>query len=62
MMAMEKLTKASIAWNGDQAGNAPMAVIWLVRLVMATLWWHHDYIHAPLWGRGDGLDQDSLRV
>jgi hypothetical protein len=21
---------------------------------MRIIWWHHDYVHAPLWGRGDG--------
>lgn len=57
MALMEKITKAAIAWNGDDSGNAPGAVIWLVRTIVMLMWWHHDHLHAPLWGRGDGLDQ-----
>ncbi|KAI8632615.1 hypothetical protein F5Y19DRAFT_462502 [Xylariaceae sp. FL1651] len=57
MALMEKLTKISIRLKGDKQGTAPDLVIWLVRTMMLLMWWHHDRIHAPIWGRGDGLDQ-----
>ncbi|KAI0114670.1 hypothetical protein F4776DRAFT_325542 [Hypoxylon sp. NC0597] len=60
MMLMEKITKIAILWNGDEAGNAPHFVIWLVRITVMSMWWHHDHIHAPVWGRGDGLDQSLV--
>lgn len=51
---MEKITKASIAWENDSNGSAPRAVILVVRSIMQLMWWHHDNVHAPIWGRGDG--------
>ncbi|KAI1322273.1 hypothetical protein F5Y16DRAFT_416274 [Xylariaceae sp. FL0255] len=57
MSFMEKLTKWSIKRAGDEDGNAPYVIVLLVRAVVRALWWHHDYIHAPLWGRGDGIKQ-----
>ncbi|OTA66115.1 hypothetical protein K449DRAFT_431589 [Hypoxylon sp. EC38] len=60
MMLMERITKMAISWHGDEAGNAPHFVIWLVRVTVMSMWWYHDHIHAPLWGRGDGLDQSFV--
>ncbi|KAI0107198.1 hypothetical protein GGR51DRAFT_159358 [Nemania sp. FL0031] len=60
MVLMEMVTKVSIKVKGDNQGRAPNSVIWLVRAVMFIMWWHHDKIHAPIWGRGDGLDQMQL--
>ncbi|KAI1182817.1 hypothetical protein F5B17DRAFT_443929 [Nemania serpens] len=60
MALMEKVTKASIQMKGDKQGRAPNSVIWLVRAVMFAMWFHHDKLHAPIWGRGDGLDQMEL--
>lgn len=57
MKLMEKITKASLKWFGDEDGYTPYPIVLLVRLVVMLMWWHHDYIHAPVWGRGDGLDQ-----
>lgn len=51
---MEKITKATV--NLDGKGNAPSVVILLVRMVVITMWWYHDLIHAPFWGRGDGRE------
>ena len=59
MALMEKITNLGISFGGDEQGNAPAWVVWLVRTLMAIMWWHHDYLHAPLWGRGDGLDQEE---
>lgn len=53
MMVMERITKASL--RKTDTGNAPMWVIRLVRLVVFVMWFYHDFIHAPIWGRGDGL-------
>jgi hypothetical protein len=56
-MLLENITKRSISCSGDQEENAPALVIWLVRTAVAVMWWHHDHIHAPIWGRGDGLNR-----
>ncbi|KAK5636795.1 hypothetical protein RRF57_012507 [Xylaria bambusicola] len=61
MTIAEIITKISIAWFGDEYGNAPHAVILLVRAIVITMWWHHDHVHGPVWGRGDGLDAPSIR-
>lgn len=53
MTIMERITKASLRKN--DTGNAPMWVITLVRLVVSGMWLYHDFVHAPIWGRGDGL-------
>ncbi|KAH7048236.1 hypothetical protein B0J12DRAFT_719394 [Macrophomina phaseolina] len=41
--------------NADGRGNVPHAVKTIVRCVFFLMWIHHDYLHAPIWGRGDGL-------
>jgi gliotoxin/aspirochlorine biosynthesis gamma-glutamylcyclotransferase len=57
MTIMEKITKATVDKEGN--GDVPAWVIFLVRFVVVAMWTWHDYIHAPIWGRGDGLDQES---
>ncbi|KAK8044764.1 hypothetical protein PG993_004788 [Apiospora rasikravindrae] len=54
MSLMEKITKTSL--KNSKTGNAPVWVIVMVRVVVITMWLYHDFIHAPIWGRGDGLD------
>ncbi|KAI1778793.1 hypothetical protein F4818DRAFT_229628 [Hypoxylon cercidicola] len=51
MLAMEKLTKGSI----QSDGNAPRWVILLVRCIVFIIWAVHDYLFAPIFGRGDGI-------
>ncbi|KAJ3560967.1 hypothetical protein NPX13_g9119 [Xylaria arbuscula] len=60
MTLAERITKLSIAWFGDEYGNAPYAIILLIRAVVKAMWWHHDNLHAPIWGRGDGLDPSAV--
>ncbi|KAH8773855.1 hypothetical protein F5883DRAFT_385437, partial [Diaporthe sp. PMI_573] len=54
MSIMEKITKASL--KRSRTGNAPLWVITLVRFVVFAMWFSHDYLHAPIWGRGDGME------
>ncbi|ORX98662.1 hypothetical protein BCR34DRAFT_628339 [Clohesyomyces aquaticus] len=54
MALMERITKASLVGGREEA---PIWVITLVRTVVWVMWFHHDYLHAPIWGRGDGLDE-----
>jgi len=54
MSAMEKITKASL--KNSRTGNAPKWVITLVRAVVFAMWFYHDFVHAPIWGSGDGMD------
>ncbi|KAL1846608.1 hypothetical protein Daus18300_014199 [Diaporthe australafricana] len=60
MMVMERITKASL--RKTDTGNAPMWVISLVRLVVFVMWGYHDFIHAPIWGRGDGYGVKFSRL
>jgi gliotoxin/aspirochlorine biosynthesis gamma-glutamylcyclotransferase len=62
MTMAERVTKKSIAWFGDEIGNAPYAVILFVRAIVKAMWWHHDYLHAPIWGQGDGLDAPAIHM
>ena len=55
MAAAEKLTQATE--NSDGTGYCPKWVRFTVRFILYVMWLHHDYIHAPIWGRGDGLDK-----
>ncbi|RWA08675.1 hypothetical protein EKO27_g6432 [Xylaria grammica] len=61
MTIAERITKLSLSWFGDEYGNAPYVIILLVRAIVTAMWWHHDYLHAPIWGRGDGLDAAAIR-
>lgn len=54
MWIMEKITKASL--KRSKTGNASFGVIALVRVVVFAMWFSHDYLHAPIWGRGDGME------
>ncbi|KAF1950194.1 hypothetical protein CC80DRAFT_456340 [Byssothecium circinans] len=51
---LEKITTRSIGKDG----NAQWFIIWLVRGVMHIIWASHDFIFAPVFGRGDGSDQE----
>jgi hypothetical protein len=51
MLALEKLTTKSIQADG----NAQSWVRSLVRWTMYIIWVVHDYLFAPIFGRGDGL-------
>ncbi|KAI0856112.1 hypothetical protein F4860DRAFT_424433 [Xylaria cubensis] len=53
MSVAERITKRSL--RRSKTGNAPMWVIALVRSIVFTMWLYHDYVHAPLWGKGDGM-------
>ncbi|KAI0517007.1 hypothetical protein F5B22DRAFT_636216 [Xylaria bambusicola] len=51
--ALEKITKDSLV--DSDSGDAPPSVVALVRGAVYVMWFHHDYLHAPIWGRGDGM-------
>lgn len=51
MSGLEVLTKSTIGSDG----LAPWWVVFLVRWVVLFLWLVHDYVFAPVFGRGDGL-------
>lgn len=55
MRLLEKITNDSIGPDG----NAHWEVVWLVRLTMHLIWLVHDYIFAPIFGRGDGTHQTA---
>ncbi|OAA63438.1 Glik [Niveomyces insectorum RCEF 264] len=38
-------------------GNVPGWFLWIFDRLLWTMWFHHDYIHSVVWGRGDGLHQ-----
>jgi gliotoxin/aspirochlorine biosynthesis gamma-glutamylcyclotransferase len=54
MTLMERITKMTVDKDGD--GSAPLAVVRMVRACVVAMWWWHDHIHAPIWGRGDGRE------
>ncbi|KAI1435774.1 hypothetical protein GGR50DRAFT_693845 [Xylaria sp. CBS 124048] len=51
MQAIEKLTNKSIRPDGTATAWA----VFIVRLTMYLLWLFHDFLFAPIFGRGDGL-------
>lgn len=51
LVKMESLTKA----NFQKDGNVPLYIAALVRTVFQIMWISHDYIFAPVFGRGDGV-------
>jgi len=55
MLLMEKLTNVFLQDNG----MAPLWVIWLVRGTVTLIWYSHDIIFAPVFGRGDGLGEKN---
>ncbi|OCL06617.1 hypothetical protein AOQ84DRAFT_296658 [Glonium stellatum] len=59
MTLMEKLTKMTV--KHSKRGNAPLWVVIVVRAVVISMWWWHDHVHAPFWGRGDGLEDCSVQ-
>ncbi|MCJ1401063.1 hypothetical protein MMC11_004275 [Xylographa trunciseda] len=55
MSLMEKLTNGTLQADG----HVPDFVAWVVRSVVYTIWIFHDYVFAPIFGRGDGMDEDD---
>jgi hypothetical protein len=55
MGLMEKITEATIR----EDGYAPAFVISLVRFTMYLIWFSHDILFAPVFGYGDGQDQQD---
>ncbi|KAH9864490.1 hypothetical protein J1614_010424, partial [Plenodomus biglobosus] len=51
MLLVEKMALASLRPDG----NAPAGVGQIVRFVVYVMWAWHDCVHAPIWGRGDGM-------
>ncbi|KAF2446657.1 hypothetical protein P171DRAFT_453958 [Karstenula rhodostoma CBS 690.94] len=51
MLFMEIITHQTM----KDDGTAPRWVIWLVRSGMMVIWSVHDYLFAPVFGRGDGM-------
>lgn len=49
------LVDATVGSDGD----APALVKVLVRVLFMAMWAWHDYVHSPIWGRGDGAGQDE---
>jgi gliotoxin/aspirochlorine biosynthesis gamma-glutamylcyclotransferase len=49
MNGMEQLTRNNIR----EDGTAPMWIILCVRWTVAIIWAFHDYLFAPVFGRGD---------
>ena len=58
MYLVEKMALASLGRDG----NAPAGVGQVVRFVIYVMWAYHDCVHAPIWGRGDGMDANLLDV
>ncbi|KAF1362623.1 hypothetical protein EJ07DRAFT_152884 [Lizonia empirigonia] len=56
MYLVEKVALASLGPDG----NAPAGVGQVVRFVIYVMWAYHDCVHAPIWGRGDGMDANLL--
>ncbi|EMD58408.1 hypothetical protein COCSADRAFT_103921 [Bipolaris sorokiniana ND90Pr] len=56
MLLVERMTMASLGPDG----NAPAGVGQVVRFVVYIMWAWHDCVHAPIWGRGDGMDAQSV--
>ncbi|CZT23706.1 uncharacterized protein RCC_09420 [Ramularia collo-cygni] len=52
MLLVEKMALGSLGPDG----NVPAGVGQVVRLVVYVMWAYHDCVHAPFWGRGDGMD------
>lgn len=46
----------------QEDGNSPPLVKSLVRLTMMIIWFTHDNFFAPIYGRGDGLDDKGLEA
>lgn len=55
MQVMEFVTKKLVGTDGE--GHSPFYVVALVRLAVWAMWFHHG-LHAVIWGRGDGMDQE----
>ena len=58
MSLMEMITKSSV----QEDGNVSNLVVWLVRTTVYVMWFTHDRLFAPIFGRGDGLREDRGRA
>lgn len=45
--------------NTGPNGKVPRYIVQIVRGVIFVIWMIHDLIFAPIFGRGDGLEQDQ---
>ncbi|KAK7178675.1 gliotoxin biosynthesis protein [Paraphaeosphaeria sporulosa] len=41
-------------WRVDKNGNCPSYIAIIVVWVYQLMWMYHDYMHCPMFGRGDG--------
>ena len=57
MALMEWLVRQTVGSNG----YAPKPVITFVRFAVRVLWLSHDFLFAPIFGRGDGLKAKEKR-
>ncbi len=55
MSLLEEIINATT----DTDGLAPPLVHWLVRFTMSMIWLTHDLFLAPIFGRGDGINETS---
>lgn len=48
--------------NTRSDGRVSESIVWLVRSVIFIIWFVHDWLFAPLFGRGDGLIETVRRT
>ncbi|KAL5453656.1 hypothetical protein PMIN07_007881 [Paraphaeosphaeria minitans] len=41
-------------WRVDEDGNCPIFIAVLIVWLYQLMWSYHDYVHSPVFGRGDG--------
>ncbi|KAH7361344.1 hypothetical protein BKA66DRAFT_471065 [Pyrenochaeta sp. MPI-SDFR-AT-0127] len=41
-------------WRVDEDGNCPFWIAVLIVWLYQLMWSYHDYVHVPIFGRGDG--------
>ncbi|ORY13902.1 hypothetical protein BCR34DRAFT_480235 [Clohesyomyces aquaticus] len=44
----------------NEQGNVPAWFLTIFDLVLWVMWFHHDYIQAPIFGRGDGRYENEV--
>ncbi|KAF2201391.1 hypothetical protein GQ43DRAFT_371597 [Delitschia confertaspora ATCC 74209] len=54
-MRVQFLVQRGIIKLRGENGLVPFWFLILFQVLVTTMWIHHDYFHARLWGRGDGL-------
>ena len=55
MSLLEEIINATT----DADGLAPPLAQWFVRFTMAMIWLSHDLFFAPIFGRGDGINETN---